>query len=111
MANDFEENLEKLPMAIKEQLIKNGLENLEVEPCGDPRSGRLRIGAPYQYRIDDKDGNPIGLIGFSYEVLADRTFQEIKAALSDLEIFTPPKEQFMIMDGSDLRLVERSWSL
>ena len=111
MANNFEENLEKLPMAIKEQLIKKGLENPEVEPCGDPGSGKLRIGAPCQFRIDDKDGNPIGLIGFSYEVLADKTFQEIKAVLSDLEIFTPPKEQIMVMNGYDLRLVERSWTL
>jgi len=53
---------------------------------------------------------PIGRVGFSYEVLDDLPFDHIRMFLStDLKIFKPPKEQFMVKIGGQLTFEERSW--
>jgi len=104
MGHNFKENLGKIQPAIKEQVKKLGWENPGVVLCEEPRKG-----SPCIFRIDDKEGMPIGRVGFSYEDLDDLLFETIRPVLLQLNIFNPPMEQFMERNGYDLRFVERSW--
>jgi len=101
----FEVNFWKVPNVIKNILIKKGWEVENVVPCQEPKKG-----APCQFRIDDKNGSPIGRVGFSSEDLDDLAWAHIEMFLrQDLKIFKPPKEQFMVKIGEQLTFEERSW--
>ena len=105
MSHFFENNFGKVPNVIKDILRKRGGEEENVVPCQEPTKG-----APCQFRIDDKDGVPIGRVGFSYEDLDDIAWAHIEMFLrQNLKIFKPPKEQFMVRDGDLLTFEERSW--
>ena len=66
MPHFFECNFKKAPSIIKDILIKKGWRVENVVPCQEPTKG-----APCQFRIDNKDGVPVGRVGFSYEDLDD----------------------------------------
>jgi len=101
----FKNNLGKVPNVIEDILRIRGLEGVNVAPCQEPREG-----APCQFRIDDKDGVPIGRVGFSYEDVDDMAWAHIEIFLrQELRIFEPRKEQFMVRDGDLLNFEERSW--
>ena len=105
MPHFFKNNLGKVPNVIKDILIKGGWQVENVVPCQDPRKGTL-----CQFSIDDKDGAPIGRVGFSSEDLDDMAWAHIEIFLrQELRIFEPPKEQFMVRDGDVLNFEERSW--
>ncbi len=105
MSHFIENNFEKVPNVIKDILRKRGGEEVNVVPSQEPRKG-----APCQFRIDDKDGVPIGRVGFSYEDLDDMPLAHIDMFLrQNLKIIKPPKEQFMVKMGKLLTFEERSW--
>ncbi len=103
--NFFENNFGKVLNVVQDILKKRGWEEVNVVPCQQPKKG-----APCQFRIDDKDGVPIGRVGFSYEDLDDIPWAHIEIFLKwNLRTFKPPKEQFMVRVGEELTFEERSW--
>ena len=105
MSHFFENNIGKVLNVVQDILKKRGWEEVNVVPCQQPEKG-----APCQFRIDDKDGVPIGRVGFSYEDLDDMAWAHIEMFLrQNLSIFKPRREQFMVRDGDLLTFEERSW--
>jgi len=101
----FENNFGKVLNVVQDILKKRGWVEVNVVPCQQPKKG-----APCQFRIDDKDGVPIGRVGFSYEDLDDMAWAHIEMFLrQNLSIFKPRREQFMVRDGDLLTFEERSW--
>ena len=105
MPHLFECNFKKAPNIIKDILNKKGWRVENVVPCQEPTKG-----TPCQFRIDNKDGVPVGRVGFSYEDLDDIPWAHIEIFLQwNLRTFNPPKEQFMVRVGEELTFEERSW--
>ena len=101
----FKNNLGKVPNVIKDILRKKGWDGVNAVLCQEPREG-----APCKFRIDDKDGVPIGRVGFSYEDVDDMAWAHIEIFLrQELKIFKPPREQYMVRDGELLTFEDRSW--
>ena len=105
MSHFFEINYGKVPNVIKDSLIRGGWQVEKVVPCQEPTKG-----VPCLFRIDDKDGLPIGRVGCSYEDLDDIPWAHIEIFFrEELRIFEPRREQFMVRDGELLTFEERSW--
>ena len=105
MSHFFENNFGKVPNVIKDILREKGWEEVNVVSCQEPMEGSL-----CQFRIDNKDGIPIGRVGFSYEDLDEIAWAHIEIFLrQNLKVFKPSREQFMVRDGELLTFEERSW--